>query len=438
MGSEENIRQEDFDKELEQLLNSNEKKEGKKKGSKKKKIILAAGALAVAAIVGSRLLGGQGTKIPAVDTITPEYKKIQNRLQVSGPVSGTDSVDVVSNLHAEVLEIPVKEGDKVTKGQILAVLDDTEIKKEAEIAKNDYDLAVSTCTEQELAARHGYEKAVQDLNTAQANYDRTKFLYDDGSVPLVELEAAGNSLNDARREKESFILKDGKPAASDSYRLQAEKAKFAYEKKQEELEDTKIKSPIDGTVVRVNTKVGRYADMMEDNEPMFMIENLDVLEMEIKVSEYSIGNVEVGQEAEISADILGGTTVKGQVTSISPTGEEKGGGSTERVIPATIRIMDDNTKLIAGITAKAQIVLEEAENALTIPVTALMEQNGETYVLAVRENKIDQIPVDLGVEGEVEVEIIPKDGEVLDDTTPVVAVPNASYTEGMEVLSMPQ
>lgn len=74
--------------------------------------------------------------------------------------------------------------------------------------------------------------------------------------------------------------------------------------------------------------------------------------MEIKVSEYSIGKVAVGQEAEISADILDGETVRGQVVSISPTGEEKGGGSTERVIPTKVRIMDENTKLIAGITAQ--------------------------------------------------------------------------------------
>lgn len=83
----------------------------------------------------------------------------------------------------------------------------------------------------------------------------------------------------------------------------------------------------------------------------------------------------MGQEAEISADILDGETVRGQVVSISPTGEEKGGGSTERVIPTKVRIMDENTKLIAGITAKAQIVLEEKEDALTVPVAAVTERN---------------------------------------------------------------
>ena len=256
-------------------------------------------------------------------------KTIQNRLSVTGPVSGTDSVDVVSNLHAEILEIPVKEGDKVTKGQTLAVLDDSDVRKTTDIAKNDYDLAVSTCAEKDKEARNGYAKAIQDLNTAQANYDRTKALYDGGSVPKVDLETAENGLNDAKRERDSYTVKNGTAVADDSYRLQIEKAKYDYEKATESLEDTVLKAPIDGTVVRVNTKVGRFADKMENDAPLFVIENLDQLELEIKVSEYSIGKVALGQEAEISADILNGGTVHGVVDSISPTGEEKGGGSTE-------------------------------------------------------------------------------------------------------------
>lgn len=438
MSSEEKIQPEEFDKELERLMSSDGEHKGKKKNKKKKKIIIAAAALVVVAGIGYKLLGNKSPQIPFVGTVNPVSKEIQNRLSVSGPVSGTDSVDVVSNIHAEVLEIPVKEGDKVTKGQVLAVLDDTDLKKEVAVAKNNYDLAVSTCAQQDKEARNGYAKAVQELNTAQANYDRTKILYDSGDVPLVDLEAAQNALNDAKRQKDSFTIRDGKPAADDSYRLQIEKARFDYEKINEQLEDTQIKSPIDGTVVRVNTKVGRFADKMEDAEPLFMIENLDVLEMEIKVSEYSIGKVAVGQEAEISADILDGTTIRGQVVSISPTGEEKGGGSSERVIPTTIRILENNTKLIAGITAKAQIVLEEKENALTVPVSSVLGRDGGMFVASVKDGTIHWIPVDLGVEGDVETEIIPKDGEVIDETTAIVAAPNEMYTEGMAVLSMAQ
>lgn len=434
MSSEEKISPDEFDQELEALM-SGKKGPKKKKGGKKKKIAVSAAVILVLGIAAGKILGGGKDMVPVVDTVNPVRKTIQNRLSVTGPVSGTDSVDVVSNLHAEILEIPVKEGDKVTKGQTLAVLDDSDVRKTADIAKNDYDLAVSTCAEKDKEARNGYAKAIQDLNTAQANYDRTKALYDGGSVPKVDLETAENGLNDAKRERDSYTVKNGTAVADDSYRLQIEKAKYDYEKATESLEDTVLKAPIDGTVVRVNTKVGRFADKMENDAPLFVIENLDQLELEIKVSEYSIGKVALGQEAEISADILNGGTVHGVVDSISPTGEEKGGGSTERVIPTTIRITDSDTKLIAGITARASIVLEESENALTVPVSAVMEKDGTAYVQELTDGVVSWVPVTIGVEGDVEAEIIPQEGHALDENSLLIAEPGEQYPEGMAVNS---
>ena len=78
----------------------------------------------------------------AVSVIQLKKQPIQEKLAVSGPVSGTDSVDVVSNIHAEITALNVKEGDKVSKGQILAVLDSTDLEREVAIAKNAYDQAV--------------------------------------------------------------------------------------------------------------------------------------------------------------------------------------------------------------------------------------------------------------------------------------------------------
>ena len=433
--NDERIHPEDVDKELELLMNTaGEKPKKKKAGKKRRRILIGAAVLLVLGFAAMNALGGKAQP-SIVPTVNPAKKDIKSKLSISGPVSGTDSVDVVSNLHAEVLEIPVKEGDRVEEDQVLAILDESNIKKEVEIAKNDYDLAVTTYNEKMKEARQGYEKAVQDYQTAKANYDRTKVLFDGGSMSQVELESAANSMNDARRTMESYTLVNGQPAADDSYRLQIEKARFDYEKKLEELDDAKIKSPIAGTVVRVNTKVGRFADKMENEEPLFVIENLDVLELEIKVSEYSIGKVAVGQTAEISADILNGETVQGEVISISPTGEEKGGGSSERVIPTKIRILEDNTRLIAGITAKAQIILEEAKDALSVPVSAILSVGEETYVQAVNGGMIHWIPITVGVEGDVECEIIPAEGEVLDETTLIVSAPNAAYTEGMAVMT---
>ena len=251
----------------------------------------------------------------------------------------------------------------------------------------------------------------------------------------MDLETAENGLHDAEREKDAYTVKNGSAVADDSYRLQIEKAKFDYEKAKEQLDNTVLKAPIDGTVVRVNTKVGRFADKMENDAPLFVIENLDNLELEIKVSEYSIGKVEVGQEAEITADILNGEPVYGKVASISPTGEEKGGGSSERVIPTKIQITDNNTKLIAGITARASIILEESEDALTVPVSAVFEKDGNNYIQEITDGTVYWIPVDIGVEGDVDMEIIPADGKTLDETSVLIASPGEQYAEGMAVTS---
>ena len=118
MSSEEKISPDEFDQELEALM-SGKKEPKKKKGGKKKKIAVSAAVILVLGIAAGKILGGGKDMVPVVDTVNPVRKTIQNRLSVTGPVSGTDSVDVVSNLHAEILEIPVKEGDKVTKGQTL-------------------------------------------------------------------------------------------------------------------------------------------------------------------------------------------------------------------------------------------------------------------------------------------------------------------------------
>ena len=73
-----------------------------------------------------------------------------------------------------------------------------------------------------------------------------------------------------------------------------------------------------------------------------------------KRQEYDIARVQEGQNVVISADILGGDTVEGVVSRISPTGEQSTTG-TERVIPTVIDVTGSNDKLIAGINAKAEI-----------------------------------------------------------------------------------
>lgn len=403
-----------------------------KRMSRRKKILAAAGILAVFVLAGRAAAGGE--KAGVLVTVTPLAKKdIQEKLSLTGPVSGTDSVDVVSNIHAEITEMHVKEGDAVTKNQVLAVLDSTDLAREVEIARNTYELAVANKEEKDKEAALGYEKAVQDYQKASLDYSRNSQLFAAGDISQMDLEQSANALNDARRQMEGYRVENGRGVAEESYALQVENAAFELQKKQEELKNAQIKSSIDGTVVRVNSKVGQFADKVEDDKPMFSIENLEQLELEIKVSEYSIGKVQVGQKAVITADILDGASVEGKVVKISPTGEEKGGGSTERVIPTTIRINGDKSRLIAGITAKAELLIREAKDTFCVPATAVFDK-GDGPCIAVAENmRVRIIPVTLGVDGDVEVEVIPREGDVLTEGMQVITNPEPQTEDGTAV-----
>lgn len=436
---------EEVERELEAYIN--EPKNGKRRRislsgavrairgqSPKKKRIEAVLAVAAAVCLAVRCTAG-GSTLSQVSSMALAKGDVVSSLSLTGPVSGTDSADVVSNLHSEVLEIRVKEGDTVEKGQVLAVIDRTDAQKEVDVAQNAYDLAVSEYNESLRDTKIGYEKAKQDYSTASLNYERNKTLFESGAISSAEFEAVGNALSDARRAVEGYRMENGQAVPDESYELKVKAAQFELDQKKRDLEDTEVKSPISGTVVRVNSKVGQFADKPEDEKPMFIIENLAQLEMELQISEYSVGDVSVGLPVDITADILNGKTVTGTITSISPTGEEKtGSASTERVVPATVSIDKADSGLIAGITARASIVTERAEDVFKVPSSAVRTgEDGSRQIAVLKEGTgiVHFVSVDTGVESDLETEIIPI-GEELTEGMTLLLTPDG-LTEGMEV-----
>lgn len=436
---------EEVERELEAYIN--EPKNGKRRRislsgavrairgqSPKKKRIEAVLAVAAAVCLAVRCTAG-GSTLSQVPSMALAKGDVVSSLSLTGPVSGTDSADVVSNLHSEVLEIRVKEGDTVEKGQVLAVIDRTDAQKEVDVAQNAYDLAVSEYNESLRDTKIGYEKAKQDYSTASLNYERNKTLFESGAISSAEFEAVGNALSDARRAVEGYRMENGQAVPDESYELKVKAAQFELDQKKRDLEDTEVKSPISGTVVRVNSKVGQFADKPEDEKPMFIIENLAQLEMELQISEYSVGDVSVGLPVDITADILNGKTVTGTITSISPTGEEKtGSASTERVVPATVSIDKADSGLIAGITARASIVTERAEDVFKVPSSAVRTgEDGSRQIAVLKEGTgiVHFVSVDTGVESDLETEIIPI-GEELTEGMTLLLTPDG-LTEGIEV-----
>ncbi len=436
---------------------------------KKWKIIVAIIAIGAIAFAGFRIKNNNKTPNDIkVTTFPVEKGNIEQVLELTAPLTGTESVDVVSKLHYKITEINIKEGDKVTKDQIIARLDTESLQKDIKqlqdsmellkiqldeaksSANNSYELAKSQLDENIANKQKDYEKAVSVMNEAERKLKNVQTLFDSGIETAENVKLAQLEYDNAKREVENYNAVNGQIVATaselqnlenisdvsniESMEKNIEIAKRNIERKKEELLECNIKSGIDGTVTRVNSKVGRFADDTENSKPMFVIENIDKLQMKVNVSEYDISKIKEGQKVTVSADILKEETVEGIVSRISPTGEEKS-GTTERVIPIVIDITGQNDKLIAGINAKAKIHINESADTYYVPLECVHDDgNGKYSVYRVsEENKIEIIPVEIGVENDVNIEI---KGEGIDAGNKIIMSPDPiAMTEGTVVMT---
>lgn len=425
-------------------------------------------AIVIALIVGTvfyKKSNTPNTNVGNMVTTTPVAKgDIQDSISLRAALEGTESAEIVSRLHYEVLQLNVKEGDRVKKGQVLAVLDSDTLKKDIKRAEDQ--LALAKVENSEASSRSAqnvelakaqledklkdqqtaYEKAVLDRDEVKRKYDNLKTLVDAGVETEESLKEIKSTYESAQQIVDSYTIENGKVVATEadlkSIENSADNSSGSRAKniamlqtelnnKRQDLEECQITSPIDGTITRVNIKLGRFADDTDDDKPMFVVENIDQLEMEILVSEYDIGKIEIGQTATITADILKDEFVEGVVDRISPTGEEKA-GSTERVIPTTVRITGDTKGLIAGINAKAEILIAESKDTLILPLECLQQNpDGTISVLRVNsENKIEVIPVTTGIENDLNVEVF---SDMLQEGDNIVVSPTSDLTEGTAV-----
>ncbi|MBN7773321.1 efflux RND transporter periplasmic adaptor subunit [Clostridium aminobutyricum] len=346
---------------------------------KKKWILIPAIIFIVIVVIGVVIGPFKSSKAigTPVSASTAETMTLEQAVSIKGTVEGTEKAQIQSTLSSEVKAVYVKEGDIVSKGQQLALLDDGSTQEQ-------------------------YNKAKIDLSELKRQYDLAKSLYEQGAKPQEEYLKAKADYESASAMMSSY-----------------------------DLTKKNITSPINGTVTRVNVTVGSNANDTENNEPMFIIEDLKNLQLKVNISEYDISKIKVGQEVGITAEMLGDQSVKGVVSRIAPSGEQKKDG-TEMVIPVVIAIEKGDSNLIAGVTAKANILIQKKENALSVPIDAVLEDvsAGKTYVFVIKKNVLHKVEVKTGLEGDFNIEII---SDKVKPGDQVVLAPTYSLTDGMPV-----
>ncbi|WP_312831750.1 efflux RND transporter periplasmic adaptor subunit [Sedimentibacter saalensis] len=396
----------------------------------RKKIVILLVVLAAVIVVFKMLNNSKTEDVFAANVAPLEKKTIEQIISVKAPLEGIEKADVVSALNYEIIDIKVKEGDIVKKDQVLAVLDSEELEKQIKTEENQIELTYLQQQEKLKSLQLEYDKAVLELENVKDSYESNKALFENDIITEENFKKIETSLVEARKNVEGYNAVNGKVSLSSAEEKQLEIQRQQLEEKKEDLDKIYIKSPIDGTVTRVNVNIGRYAKDTEDEKAMFVVENLQNLQMKVSISEFDIGKIKNGQTVKVYSDILGNEFAEGTVTRISPTAEQKDSNNMERVIPVLIDIVKKPDTLIAGVIASAKINVDKSENVFAVPAGAILQDENEKHkIFILNDDKtVKSVAVEIGLETDLETEIW---GEGLQEGMNVVVNPNNTLTDGM-------
>ena len=304
--------------------------------------------LGVVALVVVAMVACQMRPKPVKDpyrTVAVESGSITKSVSASGSLQALVTVDVGSQISGQIRDVKVDFNDEVKKGQVLAVLDPQTY--QTRVAQGQADVQAGVAALRQAEAQ---------VANAQADYDRKKTLVGQGIYAPSVLDTATAAFKNAA-------------AAVSAARARIAQSQAALNSQRVDLGRTSIISPIDGVVVDRKVEPGNTVAASLQAPVLFTIaQDLSKVEVKISVDEADVGQVRQGQMVRFTVDAYPDDTFEGVVTQVrkQPTTEQN-------VVAYTVISEADNpsSKLLPGMTANADIVIETRPNVMKVPAAAL-------------------------------------------------------------------
>jgi len=342
---------------------------------KTKKIIGAiVGIAVIGAVVGFSVNSENRKKIP-VQTGKVEKKDLVQVVTASGEVRPKRYVNVGANVSGRLIEIDVKEGDRVRQGQTLA-----------KVESERYQAVQRQSEAGVAAARADLQRTEADVAASKLAFDRTKQMRDEKLISQSEYDQA----------EADWKMKT---AAVESSRKRVAQLQAQTDSTRDDLTKTTVISPMDGQVTNLPKEAGEMVIGALSFSPtvIMTVADLSIMECEVMVDETDFRNLKLGQEAKIKVDALEGLEMKGEVTEIGASALVRGSGSQAAAqttlgantgnqpkdFKVTITIKDPPPNLRPGLNATADITTSKREKVLAVPVQAVVvrEVNKEGKVV---------------------------------------------------------
>ncbi len=357
------------------------------------------------------------------------------RRDLSATVTATGSikamvgaeVKVGSRIPGRVEELAVQVGDRVKAGQVIARLEQDDLRAAVERARADLAAAEAKLltvrtgarTQELQAAEAAVRQAEANTMLAQVNLDRYQQLYRDGGIALQVVDTAARDYDVAvaqvRTAREQLSLTREKYTPEDLQYAEAQvlQAKAALRIAEANLGYATITSPMGGVVASVSTQQGETvtSGSAAAQAPTFVtIIDLNRLQVDAYVDETDIGKVHVGQEATFSVDSFPDKEFSGKVTAIYPKALIQ-----QNVVTYDVVIAIDNREglLRPDMTTNTTITVAKREKVLAIPNQAVRREDGGRVVFVQEGDRLVRRPVKTGWKDKTYTEILSglKEGE---------------------------
>ena len=321
----------------------------------------------IAVVVGSvrRNAGSKGTPVTLASV---KSGKIVGLVKGPGDVNPEAIVDISAHLGGEITRLAVHEGDTVAKGQLLLEIDPTKFQARVEEAR----AGVESRKSQVELSRAQHEKALLDLKRAGDLHGR-------GLVADQELDLARTT---AKVEEMRFR------ANENDYQQTLANLQAA----QDDLNKCRYTSPMDGIVSSLNIKEGEMAVMGTMNNPgtvLMSIADLAKMQVEAEIDETDVVDVKLGQKARIKVDAIPDTSFAGEVKEIANTAITRNRGTQEEVTNFKVKVLvtDRVSQLRPGMSATAEIETASRDNAVKLPIQAIVSRSPEKEKLALERSR---------------------------------------------------
>lgn len=287
-----------------------------------------------------------------VSCARPERQEIIRLVQAPGDVEAVLEVEISSEIVAKIEEMPVEEGNHVKKGDLLCRLNDDNLRAEVESGE----------------ARIGRLNA--SLVDAQADTEQAERDYH-RQVQLSET----HSTSDKERQDYLTVLKKTK-AVIDMRKHEMLEAEAYLKRVKEDLKRTVITSPIDGIVSKLDAKIGEVVVTGTMNNPgtvIMTISDLSHMQVRTRVDEVDIPLVKEGQKARIYLQADQQTPIAAEVVRVASKSTKQEGRDVV-MFETILNVLSNDARIRPGMTANAEIEVDRRDEAITIPVEAIVHR----------------------------------------------------------------